>query len=57
MFFNGLPEMNIENINLENAFITARYGAEFSESKDIILKMYMSSPRKEHLPFQQREKF
>lgn len=38
MFFNGLPEMNIENINVENAFITARYGAEFSESKDINLK-------------------
>jgi len=37
MFFNGLPEMNIENIHLENAFITARFGAEFSESKDIIL--------------------
>ncbi len=38
MFFNGLPEMNIENIHLENAFITARFGAEFSESKDIILQ-------------------
>lgn len=38
MFFNGLPEMNIENINLENAFITARIGAEFSESKDINIK-------------------
>lgn len=38
MLFNGLPEMNIENINLENAFITARYGAEFSESRDINLK-------------------
>lgn len=37
MFFNGLPEMNIENIHLENAFITARFGAEFSESKDIVL--------------------
>ncbi len=37
MFFNGLPEMNIENIHLENAFITARFGAKFSESKDIIL--------------------
>lgn len=35
MFFNGLPEMNIENINLENAFITAKYGAELSESKGI----------------------
>ena len=30
--------MNIENINLENAFVTARYGAEFSESKDITFK-------------------
>lgn len=38
MFFNGLPEMNIENIHLENAFVTARFGAEFSESKDIILQ-------------------
>ena len=36
MFFNGLPEMNIENIRLENAFITARYGAELSEAKDIV---------------------
>lgn len=38
MFFNGLPEMNIENIGLENAFITARYGAELSESKEITFK-------------------
>ena len=38
MFFNGLPEMNIENINLENAFITSRYGAELSESTDISFK-------------------
>lgn len=38
MLFNGLPEMNIENINLENAYITARYGAELSESKDIVFK-------------------
>lgn len=38
MFFNGLPEMNIANINLENAFITSRYGAELSESTDISFK-------------------
>lgn len=38
LFFNGLPEMNIENIHLENAFITARYGAELSESKEISFK-------------------
>ncbi|MDR1810210.1 MAG: glycoside hydrolase family 28 protein [Prevotella sp.] len=35
MFFNGLPEMNISNINIENAFISAKLGAELSESKDI----------------------
>lgn len=45
MFFNGLPEMNIENINLENAFITARYGAEFSESKDIHFKNVTVIPK------------
>lgn len=38
LFFGGLPEMNIENINLENAYITASYGAEFSESKDVTFK-------------------
>lgn len=37
MFFNGLPEMNILNINVENAFITAKRGAEISESKSIKL--------------------
>ncbi len=38
MYFNGLPEMNIENINVENAFITSEYGAQLSESKDINFK-------------------
>lgn len=38
MFFNGLPEMNIENINVENAFISATYGAELVESKGITFK-------------------
>lgn len=38
MFFNGLPEMNIANINVENAYITAKFGAELSESKDISFK-------------------
>jgi polygalacturonase len=37
LFFNGLPEMNISNIHLENAHITARLGAELSESRDITL--------------------
>lgn len=38
MFFNGLPEMKINNIQVENAFITATYGAELNNSKDIVFK-------------------
>lgn len=38
MFFNGLPEMNISNINIENAYITAKIGAELSESENISFK-------------------
>lgn len=46
MYFNGLPEMNIENINVENAFITAEYGAELSESTDIDFKNVTIIPQK-----------
>jgi len=38
MFFNGLPEMNIENIHLENIVITSKIGAELVESKNIVMK-------------------
>ena len=38
MFFNGLPEMNITNINVENGFFTSKYGAELSESSGIKFK-------------------
>lgn len=38
MYFNGLPEMNITNINVENATISATYGAELSESDGINFK-------------------
>jgi len=38
MFFNGLPEMNISNINVENAFITAQYGALLCESDGVKFK-------------------
>ncbi len=31
MFFNGLPEMNMSNINVRNTVITARRGAELSD--------------------------
>ncbi|MDR1527737.1 MAG: glycoside hydrolase family 28 protein [Dysgonamonadaceae bacterium] len=46
LFFNGLPEMNISNIHLENAYITAEYGAELSESQDIILHNLTVIPEK-----------
>lgn len=36
LFFNGLPEMNIRGIYLDNVSITARYGAELSESDSIV---------------------
>ena len=38
MYFNGLPEMNITNINVENAFISAKSGAVLSESTGINFK-------------------
>lgn len=38
IFFNGLPEMRIANINLNNIIITdAKEGAIFQESKDITI--------------------
>ena len=45
MFFNGLPEMNISNINVENAYITSQIGAELSESKDIHFKNVTVIPK------------
>lgn len=38
MYFNGLPENPIEGIYVQDAFITARRGAEIKESKNIVLK-------------------
>ena len=38
MFFNGLPEMNISNINVENAIITSQYGAMICESNGVKFK-------------------
>lgn len=38
MFFNGLPEMNISNINIENAVITSQFGAVICESDGIKFK-------------------
>ena len=38
MYFNGLPEQNIENINVENVTIHSQLGAELAESKNITFK-------------------
>ena len=45
MHFNGLPEMNIENINVKNVSITAEIGAELSESKDVLFQNVNITPR------------
>ncbi len=38
IFIRGLPEMNIQNITMENMTITAKKGMECSEAKNITLK-------------------
>ena len=45
MFFNGLPEMNISNINVENAFITSQYGVLLSESDGVKFKNVHVTPQ------------
>lgn len=38
MFFNGLPEMNVERVTVENARISALTGAQINESSDVVLR-------------------
>jgi polygalacturonase len=38
MFFNGLPEMNVKNIQLRNSAFSATTGAELNESDGVILE-------------------
>lgn len=38
LFFNGLPEMNIQNVHIENANIYAKKGGELHESTGVSLK-------------------
>jgi polygalacturonase len=45
MFFNGLPEMNISNINVENAFITSQFGVLLSESDGVKFKNIHIAPQ------------
>lgn len=46
LFFNGIPEMPIRNIALENIFITSELGGEFIYSEDISLKNVRIHPQK-----------
>ena len=36
MFFNGIPEMNIQNIRIEDSVITSVYGAVLCETENVI---------------------
>ncbi|MFV0536364.1 MAG: glycoside hydrolase family 28 protein [Dysgonomonas sp.] len=45
MFFNGLPEMKITDINVENVIISATLGAEIVESEGINLKNVKIIPK------------
>lgn len=44
MFFNGLPEMNIANIHVENTIISATTGAELVESDGVVFKNVEINP-------------
>ncbi|GHT62386.1 glycoside hydrolase [Bacteroidia bacterium] len=46
MFFNGLPEMNISNIRVEDVIISSVTGAEISESEDLFFKNIKILPEK-----------
>lgn len=46
MYFNGLPEMPVKNINVKNCTITSKKGIEICESEDVTLtnvKVYPES--------------
>lgn len=45
MFFNGLPEMKIRGIRIENTTMSAQFGANFCNSENITLKNVSISPR------------
>ena len=46
MYFNGLPEMNVEGVEVENAWIQARTGAQICESTDVTLRNVTVVPEK-----------
>ncbi|MDL2304108.1 glycoside hydrolase family 28 protein [Bacteroides sp. OttesenSCG-928-D19] len=46
MFFNGLPEMKIENVQVEDAVITSQIGAELVQTRGVTLKNVQIFPQK-----------
>ena len=38
MFFNGLPEMNVERVTVADTHIYAQTGAQINESTDVVLR-------------------
>ena len=46
MLFNGLPEMNVENVQLENVAVKATLGAQLNESTEVKLKNVTIHPEK-----------
>lgn len=45
MLFNGLPEMNVENVEVRNSVIEAEIGAEINESTNVLLENVRIVPR------------
>lgn len=46
MFFNGLPEMKIQNVNVEDAIITSRLGVELVHTDGVTFKNVQIYPEK-----------
>ena len=46
MLFNGLPEMNVENVVVTNTTIESEVGAEINESTNVVLDNVTITPRK-----------
>lgn len=46
MYFNGLPEMNVENVTVDNVVIKSKLGAEISESTNVKLTNIKIVPEK-----------
>ena len=46
MLFNGLPEMNVENVTVTNSTVEAEVGAEINESTNVTFRNVRIVPRK-----------